>query len=230
MGNTSFYLLGPLVVGWFTLFGRRALEMRKEAKFRESWADVLWAILPALIFALYSYSTSEANVEARNITLGVLGAFAGAAAAIWVGYQLSGTAVAQQADHPAPPGQAQTGNFSVNQHGGTVNQTYINQAVMPELRQISQTSKINPDGSQTAKLVVQIVAPTTPSSLYLELSASGLRDVQILQSNAAISTINMQDVTRSSESFSGSLQAPRGSYDILVTTAKPTKISFNYKF
>jgi hypothetical protein len=96
---TAFALLLPLSLAIFGLFGKYSFDMRRDHKYRESWAWACWAILPGFLSALYL--TSEGvPVEVRNIALGSLGAAIGACAAIWLGYVIAGAG----ATSPPPTG------------------------------------------------------------------------------------------------------------------------------
>ncbi|WP_146101829.1 hypothetical protein [Rhodopila globiformis] len=87
---------------------------------------------------MLSFWGSEADVTARNLTLGIFGGLVGASALIWTGYLVGDgtkTRLAPGAEPTASPSPAvsvppigASGNFNFNQSGGVVNQTYINQA------------------------------------------------------------------------------------------------------
>lgn len=138
MEVSSFAILIPFCIGWASLAGKQAFDVRKSHEYRSSWAWVFWAVLPVSGLALLWFANGGSEVTVRNVTLGLLGAVLGASALIWAGYALQhGTAKAQSTpsqeavapdSKPTTPNPAtSSGNFSINQQGGSVNQTYINQ-------------------------------------------------------------------------------------------------------
>ena len=138
MEGTALTIFGTACFLWASLAGRQALEMRKSHDYRSSWAWAFWAALPPSVFALLSFSGGSSDLTARNITLGVMGAIMGSSVLIWAGYAMQRLPTQPQSpphqgipmpeNKPAIP-QISTGsgNFSINQQGGSLTQNYINQ-------------------------------------------------------------------------------------------------------
>ncbi len=124
MAAGSLTLLGAVCLAWLTLAGRRALEMSKDADYRASWGWAFWALVPASLFAVLSFSSGGGDVTARNITLGALGALMGAAGLIWAGYWWDSSAKAQPpaqmpGTQPAINAPNNQGIVTQGQSGGT---------------------------------------------------------------------------------------------------------------
>src|ERR1700730_14662634 len=93
MQTSALPILLAISIAVFGLFGKYALDMRRDHNYRASWGWALWAILPGFLPALY-FASQGMPVNIRNITLGAIGAVAGACAAIWIGYMIAGSQVA----------------------------------------------------------------------------------------------------------------------------------------
>jgi hypothetical protein len=118
MGAGSFWLLGAICVGWFSLAGRRAFEAWKDLDYRGSWAWVFCSIGPVSGLAVMVFQRGEVDVVARNFTLGLLGAILGMSGLIYVGYWFDGHASTKTSPASQGPivGSSPTVN-APNNHG-----------------------------------------------------------------------------------------------------------------
>jgi hypothetical protein len=114
------------------VFGKYAMDMRRDGKYREMWSNVCWSVLPVVVVAILWAANGDAAVDTRNIGLGLVGAIAGASLLIWVGYLVQG-APAKKADAALTPGGGVTVDQSVtshNQSGGITAHT-VNSGAAP---------------------------------------------------------------------------------------------------
>ena len=134
MPSAQVALVVSITLGWVGLVGAHALAMRRVQDYRGSWGALFWAFFPALLSALFLTTDHGVPVNVRNSLVGALGGAIGVTGAIWLAHAISDwranadqlpiTAPADRIAQEMPQG---SGNFSINQQGGTVNQTYINQ-------------------------------------------------------------------------------------------------------
>jgi hypothetical protein len=120
---------------------------------------------------------------------------------------------------------------SIGQSGGVTAGTYINQAVLPELRIMETRGHSNPDGSYTSTIDVQVVAQVTPGNLAVEVQAQGLLDANIMAApKNGISMTNLRNVMRTSSSYSADVPSPYGQYTISVKTKAEVPINLGSHF
>jgi hypothetical protein len=121
---------------FFSLFGKYALDMRRDRKYRESWGWAAWALVPGFLSAIYLMSDAGVSMLTRNAVLGSLGAALGACIAIWLGYVLAAGATAQTpppkppegekvSDKPAPGKNSPSIQAGGDVHIGRIGDTYI---------------------------------------------------------------------------------------------------------
>jgi hypothetical protein len=85
MGFGIFALLAALAIAVFGLFGRYALDLRKEQKYRQMWGAVFIAVLPVEAVLLLLAPFDQSAMILKLIALAICGAILGAAASLWAG-------------------------------------------------------------------------------------------------------------------------------------------------
>jgi hypothetical protein len=129
----------------------------------------------------------------------------------------------------------QKGNFSIDQKDGTVYQTYIEGSPKPEIQTAKKIREQNPDGTFTTLLVIQVVAETSPSSLYLRIKSPGLiqADVSPAEASGGFITSIQYDtgfISTEKDTYETTIPAPRGTYNIFVLTPRATDIQLGWRF
>jgi hypothetical protein len=93
MTTNILYLLLPFSIAWFGVLLRQVFEMERDRRFQRMWGAIAWSLIPFGASALVWFSQGgSADVSARNILLGLLGAATGAALAIYLGYVVAPSA------------------------------------------------------------------------------------------------------------------------------------------
>jgi hypothetical protein len=237
MGTSILYIALPLASVIAAAFLRHAFEMRMENKYREMSGSVFWAAVPFGISSLLWTRIEAPVMYAQNLTLGILGAVIGASGLIWAGYVVRGPddAHAQTTTSGAQPPMIISGGdnvVSIGQIGGiTARVVTINPPARPELRILEKSVIDNPDGSRTVTIKTEVASPVAPGLLIIGIRADGIRTVQIAAPPVnGFSMIQMRNVSRRPESFSAEIPSPRGQYDIVVQTNRPTNIQLDASF
>jgi hypothetical protein len=238
MGNTAIIwtLAGIIAAPCFA----RGLKMRDDSR---PLAELLWYSAGAFFLAGASLLWVSLEPEIMNqhrIILGVVGAIFGSIGLMALGEWI----------HPATPAKAQTAQqtpsgsqpsvsisggdnvVSIGQMGGiTARVVTINPPLNPELRILGKTETDNPDGSHTVTLKTEVASPITPGLLVIKIDAVGIRNVSVTPAPVnGVSTIEMRNVSRTQNSFSAEIPAPRGQYYVSINTSSSTPISLNASF
>ncbi len=136
-------------------------------------------------------------------------------------------------DQPASPNVTGSGTtvVSIGQSGGVTTGTYVNQAVMPELRVIGRSGQRNSDGTYTTTVDVLVVASVTPANVNIQMQAADLLDVRIIPpARNGFATIRLADVVKTRSSYSANILNPYGQYAFLIRTANETPINLSSHF
>jgi hypothetical protein len=227
--------LAALAIAAFSVFARRAVDMWDKGKYREVASSIFWAMLPVALWMLW-LSSGETSMLQRNLLLGTIGAIAGAAALIWVGYAFQGTARAQSVNDAATGKEPVniSGNNNVvsfGQTGGVTAGTYINQAPQPALKLLGQRDTINADGTHTTTFEIEVVSQLTPAFLAIDIAAQGILGAQIMPPPVGgVSTMALRNVRRSPTNYHAELTSPRGRYAVMVQTSSQTPVKLDYQF
>jgi hypothetical protein len=149
--NIQLAITLPLSLAVFGVIANHAREMYRDGKYREMFGALFWAIVPLSLFCLFWVCNEGPSAMLRNISLGLLGAAAGACALIWIGYYVHGPAEAQTGGaQTTTPGGGSVGN-STNQQGGITGGTVIiNPAPSPNRAAINAVVQMVEEGEQIA--------------------------------------------------------------------------------
>lgn len=139
---------------------------------------------------------------------------------------------------PSPKEQSQKieikGNnnvTSINQSGGITAGTVINHVIPPSLKIIGHEEIENPDGSRTVIYKTIVDAPFTPGLLKIKIQTAGLKDVSVMPPSVnGVSSINLRNTFKSSDSYSTEIPSPNGQYLISITTTQKSEIQFTHNF
>jgi hypothetical protein len=111
------------------------------------------------------------------------------------------------------------------QSGG---QNVINQAPKPDLKKLNDSTRQNPDGSQSISILTEVVAPYPPGSLSIKAIGPDILDLNVIPQRTGPSTSGHSG-KREGYAFT-TLMNPFGQYMIVVRTSKPEAISIEYEF
>lgn len=87
-------------MGVFAVLANHAFALRRERNYRGFWGAIFWSVPVPFGVGLFLTTAPEVEMHIRNVTVGSLGALAGAAAAIWFSYVVTDLRASAQ---PAPP-------------------------------------------------------------------------------------------------------------------------------
>jgi hypothetical protein len=119
-----------------------------------------------------------------------------------------------------------SGNIvTFNQTGG---QNVINQAPKPELKQLHNDVRQNPDGSQTASILAEVIAPYPPGSLFIKATSPYIAALNVIPQRAGAS-VTGHSGKREGYAFT-TLMNPFGKYIIEIQTSKPESVALEYQF
>ena len=90
---------------------------------------------------------------------------------------------------------------------------------------------MNPDGSYSTLIDVEVVAPFTPGNLGIQVQADGLLDAGIMAApKNGVSMTNLRNVFRNANSYSAEVPSPYGRYTISVHTRAESPINLASHF
>jgi hypothetical protein len=131
-----------LAIAVFSLFAKRAFDMRKEKKFREFWGYLALSMVPLCAISLYWAAYGDSFDMGRNVILGMIGAISGAALLIWLGYVVhDATAIAQTPNSQVPESSKEGNNTATSsgQQGGITAGAII---INPPKQSIQQKNEV----------------------------------------------------------------------------------------
>src|SRR5262245_52626090 len=88
----------------------------------------------------------------------------------------------------------------------------------------------NEDGSHTVSIETEVASPVTPGLLRVQIEAGGIRNADIDRPIGGVSTMQLRNVIRTSNSYSAELSAPYGRYNINVLTNSAVPITLSARF
>ena len=120
------------------------------------------------------------------------------------------------------------GGGNIVTFGQSGGENVINQAPKPDLKQLNNSIRQNPDGSQTISILAEVVAPYPPGSLFIQATAPDILDFDVNPQRTGMS-MTAHSGKKESHAFT-TLMSPFGQYMINVRTTKPQSVVIEYEF
>ena len=127
-----------------------------------------------------------------------------------------------------PPSSASSNVVSVNQTGGITAHTVINRAAEPQIKDLGGTQTVNTDGTFTTSVLVEVVSPYPPASLWIAARAPEILSFDVVPQRIGGARFGHSG-KRADHSFT-TIESPSGQYKLIVRTARKVKVEFDAEF